>query len=233
MPPRETDLYAPIKSFLEGQGYDVKGEVTDCDVVAVRPGEDLLVVELKTSFSLQLVFQAVRRQTLTDTVYVAYGATAGRTRRNTRDIMTLCRRLGIGLITVRTSGRGTPVEVHLDPGLYSPRQNKRKRGMLLREFNLRVGDPNVGGANKRPVVTAYRQDALRCAQYLRKNGSSKPAVIKAATDVEKAPRILQNDVYGWFERVERGIYTLTPVGKRALKTYADVVKMLTKHTTRL
>jgi len=105
--------------------------------------------------------------------------------------------------------------------------------MLLREFNRRVGDPNVGGANKRPVVTAYRQDALRCAQYLHKNGLSKPAVIKAATDVEKAPRILQNDVYGWFERVERGIYTLTPVGKRALKTYADVVKMLTKHTTEL
>ena len=68
----------------------MKGEVTDCDVIAVRPGEDLVVVELKTNFSLQLVFQAVRRQALTDTVYVAYGFTAGRTRRNTRDIMTLC-----------------------------------------------------------------------------------------------------------------------------------------------
>ena len=74
MPPRETDLYAPIKSYLEGQGYDVKGEVADCDVVAVRRGEDPVVVELKTSFSLQLIFQAVRRQALTDTVYVAYAA---------------------------------------------------------------------------------------------------------------------------------------------------------------
>jgi len=230
MPPRETDLYAPIKSYLEGQGYDVKGEVADCDVVAVRAGEDPVVVELKTSFSLQLIFQAVRRQALTDTVYVAYAATTGRTRRNTRDVMALCRRLGIGLITVRTSGRGAAVEVHLDPGPYSPRQNKRKRGMLLREFERRVGDPNVGGANKRAIVTAYRQDALRCAQYLRKNGPSKPAIIKAATDVEKAPRILQTDVYGWFERVERGIYTLTPVGKRALKTYADVLKTLAKYT---
>jgi hypothetical protein len=231
MPPRETDLYAPIKSFLEGQGYDVKGEVADCDVVAVRAGEGPVIVELKTSFSLQLVFQAVRRQALTDTVYVAYGATPGRTRRNARDIMMLCRRLGLGLITVRTSGRGSFVEVHLDPGPYKPRQNKRKRGMLLREFQRRVGDPNVGGANKRPVMTAYRQDALRCAQYLRENGPSKPAVIKAASDVEKAARILQNDVYGWFHRVERGIYALTPAGKRALKTYADVVKTLAKRGT--
>ena len=210
---REIDLYTPIKSFLEGQGYDVKGEVTDCDVVVVRPGEDPVVVELKTSSSLQRVFQAVRRQSLTDTVYVAYGATAGRIRRNMRDIMTLCRRLGIGLLTVRTSGSGTSVEVHLDPGPYSPRQNKRKRGMLLREFNCRVGDPNVGGANKCPVVTAYRQDALRCAQYLRKNGSSKAAVIKTATDVAKAPRILQNDVYGWLDRADRASTRSLPLAK--------------------
>jgi len=32
----ETDLYPPVKAFLEGQGYDVKGEVQDCDVVAIR-----------------------------------------------------------------------------------------------------------------------------------------------------------------------------------------------------
>jgi hypothetical protein len=227
MLPRESDLYAPIKSFLEAQGYEVKGEVADCDVVAVREGEEPVVVELKTSFSLQLIFQAVRRQALTDTVYVAYPATTtGRTRRRARDISSLCRRLGLGLITVRTSGRGATVEVHLDPSPYRPRQNKRKRGMLLREFARRVGDPNVGGTNKRAIVTAYRQDALRCAQYLHKNGPSKPAIIKAATDVAKAPRILQSDVYGWFHRVERGIYTLTPVGKRALKTYADVVRTL-------
>jgi hypothetical protein len=170
IPPRETDRYTPIKSFLEGQGYDLKDEVSDCDIVAVRPGEDFVVVELKTSFSLQHVFQALRRQTLTDRVYVAYSATTGRARHNTRDIMKVCRRLGIGLITVRTSGRGTPVEVHLDPGPHSPRQNKRKRRMLLREFNLRVGDPNVGGANKCPVVTTYRDDLL--ALY-RRSGSAK------------------------------------------------------------
>jgi len=35
---KESDLYQPLKRFLELQGYDVKGEVQDCDVVAVRGG---------------------------------------------------------------------------------------------------------------------------------------------------------------------------------------------------
>ena len=31
----EVDLYEPIKRFLTSQGYDVKGEVDACDIVAV------------------------------------------------------------------------------------------------------------------------------------------------------------------------------------------------------
>lgn len=226
MPPRETDLYAPIKSFLEGQGYEVKAEIADCDVVGVRGEEDIVVVELKTNFTLQLVFQALRRLTLTDTVYVAYGAKAGRPARQHRDIIKLCRMLGLGLITVKTGARGSPVEVYLDPGAYQPRRHKRRRGRLLREFQRRVGDPNIGGANKRPVMTAYRQDALRCAHHLHLHGPTKVAAIKAATGVAKTPRILQSDVYGWFERIERGIYALTPAGERALDEFADVLGTL-------
>ena len=46
---RESDLYPPLKRFLEAQGYAVKGEVNDCDAVAVRGGEEPVVVELKVS----------------------------------------------------------------------------------------------------------------------------------------------------------------------------------------
>ena len=57
MPPlSEADLYEPIKRFLESQGYEVKGEVGDCDVVARRGDEAPVIVELKTRFSLPLVF---------------------------------------------------------------------------------------------------------------------------------------------------------------------------------
>ena len=65
---KETELYPPIKAFLEAQGYEVKAEVGDCDVLAVRGGEEPVVVELKTGFTLPLVFQGIRRQTVSETV---------------------------------------------------------------------------------------------------------------------------------------------------------------------
>jgi hypothetical protein len=75
-------------------------------------------------------------------------------------------------------------------------------------------------------MTAYRQDALRCASFLDRDGPTRAAIVKAQTGVTRAPQILQKDHYGWFHRVERGIYALTPIGKRALETYADVIAML-------
>ncbi len=99
--------------------------------------------------------------------------------------------------------------------------------MLLREFQRRVGDPNQAGTSQRPIVTAYRQDALRCARFLDRSGPSRAAVVRSETGVHHAPRILQRDVYGWFQRIERGTYALTAVGERALDAYADVVATLT------
>lgn len=226
---RETDLYPPIKAFLERQGYRVKGEVVDCDVVAVRGDEDPVVVELKATFTVHLVFQAVRRQALTDSVYIAFGHGGEKTsvwKRHRRDVVALCRRLGLGLIVVPTGGRTGAVDVLLDPGPYTPRQNKRKRGRLLGEFERRVGDPNCGGSSGQPVMTAYRQDALRCASFLLEYGPIKASALRQSTGVESAPRILQRDVYGWFERTERGIYGLSPLGERALKTFAATVSEL-------
>ncbi len=229
---RETDLYPPIKRFLEDQGYEVKGEVADCDVVACRDGEDPVVVELKTAFSLPLVFQGIRRQSITDLVYLAVaqprsGAGARAWRRQARDIVKLCRRLGLGLITVAAEP-GTPghAEVHLDPAPYRPRKSPQRRGRLLREFQRRVGDPNCGGSSKRRLVTAYRQDALRCAFFLDGKGPASLAEIRAATGVAGAARILQRDVYGWFQRVERGTYAVTPLGRRELAVYADALESL-------
>ena len=67
---QESDLYPPLKQFLEGQGYEVKGEVVNCDVVAVRGKEEPLIVELKLSFNLSVLMQVVDRLALTSTVYI-------------------------------------------------------------------------------------------------------------------------------------------------------------------
>jgi hypothetical protein len=205
----ETTLYEPIKRFLEKQGYEVKAEVDIADVVAVRGDESAVVVELKTGFSLSLFHQATERQTITDLVYIAVPASQGRGfRRALRKNLTLCRRLGLGLITVRL--RDQLVVVHVDPAPYRPRQSKWKKARLLGEFSRRVGDPNVGGATRRGIVTAYRQDALRCVKFLSENGASKAAFVAKGSGVNNARRIMFDNYYGWFERVGTGIYDLNP-----------------------
>lgn len=222
----ETELYAPIKSYLEGQGYEVKAEVKDCDLVAIRGGEEPVIIELKLSLSITLLMQGIDRQTMTDAVYVAVPAGKGkRWISQVKDAVKLCRRLGLGLISVRFDAKTPSVLVHCDAGPYLPRKVKKRKEALLKEFERRVGDPNTGGQNKRKIITAYRQDALRIAMALT-NGPNKPSVLKKELGVEKTASILQADHYGWFERVERGVYELRVSGHEALKTYADVVKSL-------
>jgi hypothetical protein len=211
--PLESDLYAPVKALLEGQGYVVKGEVRGCDVVAVRAGEPPVIVELKRVFGLGLVLQGVDRLALSDRVYLAIGQWPKRM----RNVKKLCRRLGLGLMVVATAR----ADIVLDPVPYRPRLDKRKAGRLLGEHARRVGDPNRGGSSTRvPMMTAYRQEALRCAELLASNGPMKLAALRLAADAPRAATILQQDVYGWFERVKRGVYTVSPAGRRGLEMFA-------------
>jgi hypothetical protein len=210
--PLESDLYAPVKALLEGQGYSVKGEVRGCDVVAVRGGEPPVIVELKQAFGMGLVLQGVNRLSLSDAVYLAVGTWP----KNLRDVKKLCRRLGVGLMIVADPR----VDVLLDPAPYKPRKNARRLGRLLGEHQRRVGDPNRGGSSTRvPMMTAYRQQALRCANLLAKNGPMKVAVLRVQAEAPKALAILSQDHYGWFERVDRGTYGLTPQGRAGLEQF--------------
>ncbi len=229
---RETDLYPAVKHLLQKQGYEVKAEVNDCDVVAVRGDEPPLIVELKLALTVPLLIQAVDRQSLSDTVYIAIPRPLGKSanslwKRNRRGLVRLCRRLGVGLMTIdlkKTIGRA--VEIHCDPLPHAPRKNKRRTGRLLKEFSQRIGDPNTGGASQTRIITSYRQDALRCLSFINAKGPARLKDIREETQVERAGGILQKDHYGWFERVDRGIYTLTPQGKSALDTFSTAIAAL-------
>lgn len=225
--PRETDLYAPVKHLLEGQGYQVKGEVGAADLVAVRADEDPLIVELKTGFALALFHQAIERQAITDAVYVAVPHGNGRPfLRALRLNRKLCRRLGLGLITVRVADGH--VHVHEDPAPYRPRRSRSKKQRLLKEFAHRVGDPNAGGSTCKPLMTAYRQDALRCARFLQEHGPTKAADVARMTGVERARPIMYANHYGWFERAGTGVYALTPKGLQAVECHrADLEALVT------
>ncbi|PUB17290.1 DUF2161 domain-containing phosphodiesterase [Yoonia sediminilitoris] len=218
--PRETDLYLPIKAFLQRQGYDVKGEVGAADVVARKGDSPPVIVELKLAFSLTLFHQGVARLAVTDHVYLAVAHKPGKLfQRTLKDNVKLGRRLGLGLMTVRL--RDGHIEVHADPGPYAPRKSKKKQAQLLRAFDRLQGDPNDGGATRHGIVTGYRQDALRCARFLAVHGPSAGAKIKAWAEVPDATRIMADDHYGWFQRVQRGIYDLTDAGRKGLADYGD------------
>ena len=211
---KETDLYPPVRAFLAAQGYEVKGEIGAADVVACRPGEPPVVVELKTGFCLTLLHQAVARQAVSDAVYVAVPRPKGRgvLARN----VALCRRLGLGVLLV--SPRGA-VEAVADPGPYVPRRRPAGRDALLREFARRTGDPTPGGTRGQ-VMTAYRQDALRCRAALA-DGPLKAREVAATTGVARARAILADNHYGWFVRISRGVYALADTRTAATPIAAE------------
>lgn len=210
-------MYQPIKAYLLAQGYEVKSEVAGVDVVACRPDEDPVLVEMKTSLTLALVHQGIARQSMSDWVYLAIPQV--RSRKALAANLRLCRRLGLGLIMVRLSDGHVTVSV--DPKPYKPRQSKARRGRLLNEFSRRVGDPNTGGTNRVKLVTAYRQDALRCVQFLAEHGTSKGSDVAKGAGVTGATSLMRFNHYGWFERVGTGIYALTGEGEASLGLYGE------------
>lgn len=231
----EADLYEPVRAFLIAQGYVVRGEVRGCDVVATRGDEPPVIVELKLRFNLALVLQGVERLALSERVYLAVPRNVGKRREaaspDDRVVRKLCRMLGLGLLTVSPLAQdgaraGRAVEIVLDPLPYRPRRNKRRAALLLGEHARRTGDHNRGGVRGVKIVTAYRQEALRCAQLVARHGTMKVGALRATGLVPNAGKILLHDVYGWFQRQRHGVYGLSENGRLALATFAHALEEL-------
>jgi hypothetical protein len=212
----ETALYLPVKRYLEKLGFTVKGEVGGCDLVALSGDDPPVVVigELKLTFNLELILQAVDRAGAADEVWLAARLSArGKGREGDARYRNLCRRLGFGMLAVTATG---DVEVIVQPATTAPRRNPKKRSRLVSEHRRRKGDPAPGGSTRAPIMTAYRQQALACAAALA-GGPQRVKDLRA--DMPDAGKILLHNVYGWFDRAERGIYVLTDAGHAALKRW--------------
>jgi hypothetical protein len=220
----ETDLAEPLYRYLTGQGYTVRSEVNDCDIAAVRGGE-LLIVELKKSLTLGLLAQAARRQRISDSVYVAVPRPSNRWRWNAqnRGVQHLLRRLEIGLLFVSLDPEKPPVEVVFPPRPFTRRKRPRERRAVLHEIDNRTGDFNLAGSARKKLVTAYREEAIRIACLLNA-GPLSPKALRDMGTGGKTLLILSRNVYGWFERVERGLYRLTDAGRKELRDYPELVR---------
>ncbi|MBN2876492.1 MAG: hypothetical protein JXL85_02455 [Bacilli bacterium] len=218
----EKEMYPVIKEYLIKEGYTVKAEITNADLVAKKE-DHVIVVEMKTSFTTKLIYQGIKRTHYSDFVYLAIPKpnTKGLHSANYKEKLTIVRRLELGLILVQVE-KGQ-VEVVLDPKTYHMKTNKKKRNKLAKEFELRKTSLNVGGISKTKVITAYKELTLLVLDEL-KGGPKTTAYLKEQTKRKKVLDILQKNYYGWFERVKRGVYQITPLGLQAWVEYKDVIK---------
>jgi hypothetical protein len=230
---KETELYEPIKAYFNKKGYSVKSEVRNCDLVAIHEEESKpIIVEFKKTLNISLLLQGLERQRMTPQVYIAIeykprkrGSSYGKWSEYTN----LCKRLGLGLLTVQFYKRkAAKVELWCTPqDQPAPRPKQSIRTTrLLYEFNERSGDYNVGGSSQTEIVTAYRELALRVAFKLEQNGPTKLSELTKLIGHSKINSLMQKNFYGWFERAERGIYQLSPKGREALIQYEDIIRSL-------
>lgn len=222
---KETELDKPVRHWLEKQGYTVSCEVKNCDIVA-RKESELVIVELKTRFSLDLVYQAVNRKNLTDSVYVAVPVRQGKkTIPRYKDVKKLLNRLEVGLILVRFLKTKTRVELILHPSEYKPRRAVRRRESIIREIDGRYSEFNKAGSAVADIrISAYKQQALAAAFILREKGKLSPSAVKKLGGGAKTQQVLAGNVYGWFDRVSRGVYELNNAGETALDNHRDVLE---------
>lgn len=223
----ESAMHEPLAQYFRGQGYKVNCEVKDCDLTATKEGE-LIIVELKRSFSMTLLSQAVKRKELTDSVYTAVPVLPGKKSiPNIAGIKAILRRLEIGLILVRFMKTKTKIEILLHPYPFTRKNARKKKRAVIREIDGRFHEFNKAGIPATEErITAYKLQAIRTAVMLKKFGEAAPKILRDAGTGEKTQEILSNNVYGWFERVKRGVYTLHPAGLEALEKYGEVISKM-------
>jgi hypothetical protein len=224
----ESALYPPVRDLLAGLGFIVRGEVGNCDVVAIR-GDDLVAVELKRAFNAKLLIQATARQRSCDSVYVAVPRGSGS--RNRQGVQHLLHRLELGLIEVDVDSEPVRARIAFHPVLQERRRHSQHRRAMLTELAGRSGDFNIGGVTRVKLTTAYREQALHIACLLAKTGPTSPKRLRESGAGPRTGSILHANHYGWFERLGLACYGLTGTGRAALSVYADVVSAMRQGPT--
>lgn len=213
---KESDLYLPICDFLQAEGFTVRGEVKNCDVAAVKE-DRLLIIELKKSFNLKLIYQALDRQALAKEVFVAIPRPIkGQNSKEWKSMLKLLKRLELGLITVALDSPIQTVDVLLEPSDSLAWKNRKKRATLQQEILGRSADFNKGGINRQKIMTAYREKSVELCCILEGKGQVSYEELRELGLSEKQIKILGSNFYGWFQRVKRGIYCLSEAGRNAL-----------------
>lgn len=218
---KETELFNPIKRYLEIQGFDVQGEVGAIDILAMK-GESTVAIELKSKISLKLIYQAIERQKIVDDVYIAIPKIALKSHHSSiKFFYLLLKRLSIGLLIVDSDQVNVVIDVNDYDLLLSKKRNQKKRTKILNEFKNRENNINIGGS-KGKKVTVYREKSIKIAAVIQAYGVLSPKMIKEITHIDETSSILQKNYYGWFVRIRRGLYTLSDDASTYIMEYKSL-----------
>ncbi len=217
-PYKESELYEPVKKLFTENGYEVKGEVKKCDVVAAK-GAELAIIELKLKFTLPLIYQALDRQRLADFVFVAIPRPKSAAAKSYKNAVKILNNLNIGLILVAVDSPIATAEMVLWPSTAGFKRNAKARAALVKEFNGRTGDNNKGGCSGIPINTVFREKCIKLACIMDKLGTVTPKHLINTYGFEKNISLtLSRNYYGWFEKVEKGVYRLSALGKEQINS---------------
>lgn len=221
----ETDLFEPVKLWLENEGFEVQGEIGKVDVYAckrVNIGEDredtlTVAVELKLRPCLELLIQAAERVSSADLVYISFPE-----HKKAREIKNLCRLLGVGILQISQDLKAREYLAASPPKALLKNRGKRS---LIEEFQKRRVRSTPGGTNGK-VLTAYREEALSIAFLLRREEVISMKMLRER-GVKKPEKYLYANYYAWFERAEgRGFYRLSEQGKKDIARYEQYLPLL-------
>ena len=232
---KESDLYPPVYEYFTSLGYDVQAEVNSCDLVAKRDGETI-IAELKRNFCLKLVYQAVERQKITDTVYVVIPRPKkGAKSSEWRNMLNLMKRLDIGIITVALDSELKTIDVVATPKSSQKPKSDVKRASLNKEANARNIRSNTGGVTKTKILTAYREKSIYILCVLEKLETASPAQLNKLMGEEKTGAFLGKNYYKWFKKISRGIYGISEKGTEILngEEYSEAVEFYRKKASEI
>lgn len=232
---KEIDLYEPIKSYFIKKGYKIQAEVKNCDIVCLYE-EKLIVIEMKKSFNLKLVYQAMDRKIFSDAVFIAIKRPKYFNKKEFNHMLSILKALDIGLITVALDSPLKRVDIIFEPNYKNLYKRSRKRDIILNEIQRRNLDLNIGGSTKKEeILTAYREQSIFLCCILKNFKKGKASDIKKIFNIENPSYILRNNHYGYFKRIERGIYSLSEKGEEMLKgeRFKDVIKYYKKEVSNI
>lgn len=224
----ETDLSKPVQEYFEALGYTVHCEVKNCDITALKE-EELIIVELKLGFNIQLLYQATQRQCVADKVYIAIPRPKkGKWSTNWDKMCHVLRRLELGLIIVHFNTDIPVLEVVFEPEPFEVRRRHKGRKDILKEATSRYINYNEGGSVQRKLMTAYKDSSIHIACCFEKYGPLTTKRLQQLGTCEKTYSILTKNFNGWFEKLGRGIYNISQKGKTDLAKFTELAEVYRK-----